>query len=251
MYEMTGPHVSSYALRVRRSAGLSDTIAPALPTRRPAAPVQPPAAPLRRSEDLPASATSTAPLRGSEDPPASAAGDRAAPPIRRSTSLLDRGLAPCDPKITGLLDLTRLPCAIRRSTGFVWPYHPLSAPNRIRPVSRRFRPVEVASDSGTARCDARFLLPGEVLHKGPWKPFSKIFSSSTDIGWLSPDAGSCAPPRPQNDHQTVDGQSSAASRVPWSIARFASSSAATSAPPIRCTEAPAAVNCSSSSRRGS
>lgn len=43
----------------------------------------------------------------------------------------------------------------------------------------------------------------------------------------------------------------AASRVPWSMARFASSSAASSEPPIRKTGTPALVSGSCSSRRGS
>ena len=46
-------------------------------------------------------------------------------------------------------------------------------------------------------------------------------------------------------------QSAAASRVPWSMARFASSSAATSAPPIRCTDRPRCRRGSCSSRSGS
>src|SRR5262249_16829326 len=46
-------------------------------------------------------------------------------------------------------------------------------------------------------------------------------------------------------------QMTAASRVPWSIARFASSTAATSAPPIKCTMHPAVFKSSYSSRSGS
>ncbi len=46
-------------------------------------------------------------------------------------------------------------------------------------------------------------------------------------------------------------QSAAARRAPWSIARLASSSAATSAPPMTCTDLPDAVSPSTSSRKGS
>jgi len=43
----------------------------------------------------------------------------------------------------------------------------------------------------------------------------------------------------------------AANRLPWLIARLASSSAATSAPPIRCASTPAASSAACRSRRGS
>lgn len=76
----------------------------------------------------------------------------------------------------------------------------------------------------------RFLRPGESveLRRGQ-RAVIEAWSRGADV---------CLAWQPARQR----GHSWAPSRVPWSIARLASSSAAASAPPIRCTGTPAATS---------
>ena len=135
---------------------------------------------------------------------------------------------------------------------------PLREPHRL--VQFHFHRSGHATDlCGSEVSLDRVLIAGRWRISTGWRTraqgvgerYFKIFfvvpKTSTSHAELSPAQPGSPPAHPQIDLR----QNAAASRVPWSIARFASSSAATSAPPTRCARTPFACRSASRSRRAS
>lgn len=207
----------------------------ALPARRPTCLLSRVTAPLhrfRRNDQLPQS------------------GDHAALPIRRSNQLPRSGLPafrsedrrPVRPRSNHL--------AVPKNDRPDSTYHPLGAPTGARrfPVGSGCRSLlrlrfsalrcEISTDRRAAPqvANSRSFSRPQITGGYP-KTFDVVHRLVHNLLlelW-----------------RTEDGQRDAASRVPWSIARFASSSTATSAPPMRCTETPASCRSPNRSLRGS
>ena len=243
MYEMTGPHVlvvppnrsrdpSACATTDRtRFADLPKKARCADPTGwsgrapdpRTGRRTQPPAVLHCRPEDRPAhSAGLTAPLLRSEEQPACA--------IRSPRHLRSEDHRPVRPRSNHL--------AVPKNDRPDSTYHPLGAPTG----ARRF-PV----GSG---CRSLLRLRFSALRCGISTDRRAAPQVAKTRSFRRPQITGSYPKAFHVVHRLVHnflarmwrtgaGQSVAASLVPWSIARFASSSAATSAPPMTCTETPA------------